>query len=361
MLEPMDAPRRTLSIGPITISIRREGREDDVRHIGPPTSLAIHILVLVLVVLLSVEKEKKVERELEVAKAQEPIAVTFIDPLPPPPPKTPPVKAAPQKMEMRQMPPPPSQKPLRMQPAPDTIAALKNAPKDAPQRNAGKNDSRPAGGQAGGPLPKPADGVPDSGSTGYETNAPTGFESANQPKDLEGRLRQFQRAVEEATPPARKGPKGGGHGTGGIEMPQMPETGFGVGNLEFEGRDFDWADYGRQIYWVILRAWYRRLLTDSGVFERWASENRQWVLDHKSRVRFTIDRGGKVVDIAVEGPSGCYPLDDSAREALQEVVLPPLPDDFPRSEEVVHARFIAEGEIRVMRVQLQQLHDAGWF
>ena len=90
MLEPMDAPRRTLSIGPITISIRRDVREDDVRHIGPPTSLAIHILVLVLVVLLSVEKEKKVEHELEVAKAQEPIAVTFIDPLPPPTPKTPP-------------------------------------------------------------------------------------------------------------------------------------------------------------------------------------------------------------------------------------------------------------------------------
>ena len=112
-------------------------------------------------------------------------------------------------------------------------------------------------------------------------------------------------------------------------MPQMPETGFGFGNLEFEGRDYDWANYGRQIYWVILRAWYRRLWTDSGVFERWASENRQWVLDHKSRVRFTIDRGGKVVDIAVEGPSGCYPLDDSAREALQEVVLPPTAGRFP--------------------------------
>lgn len=359
MLEPMDSPRRTLSIGPITISIRREVREGDVRPIGPPASLGLHVLVLALVVLLSVEHEKKVVHEEEVAKAKTPVTVTFVDPLPPPPaPKPPPPMRAPRTAAV---PPPPPQKPLRMQPAPDTIAALEHEPKDAPRRSPGKNDSRPAGGQAGGPLSKPADGVPASGSIGHETDAPAGYQPADKPSDLEGRLRSFQRAVEEATPPARKGPKGGGSGPGGIVMPQMNGIGFGGPDLYFEGNDYDWTSYRRQIYWEILRAWYRRLLADSGVFERWAAENKTWLLDHQARVRFTIQRTGRVVDVEVEGPSGCFPLDDSAREALQEVVLPPLPDDFQRQDEIVHARFIAQGEIRVMRGELQRLQDAGWF
>src|SRR5262249_10396877 len=104
-----------------------------------------------------------------------------------------------------------------------------------------------------------------------------------------------------------------------------------------------------------------RLLADSGVFERWAAEKRIFELDHKSGVHFTILRSGQVVDIGVESASGCRPLDDSATEALQEVVLPPLPDDFKRESETVHARFIAEGPIQGMRQKLQQLHDAGWF
>jgi hypothetical protein len=72
-------------------------------------------------------------------------------------------------------------------------------------------------------------------------------------------------------------------------------------------------------------------------------------------------RSGEVVDIAIETPSGCYPLDDSATDALKEVVLPPLPSDFQRDQEIVHARFIAEGEIRTMKAYLQQLKSAGYF
>jgi len=144
-------------------------------------------------------------------------------------------------------------------------------------------------------------------------------------------------------------------------MPALPPTGFGVGNLEFEGRDYDWDSYGRQIHGIIWRAWHNRLLTTSSVFERWAAENRNWMLDHRNGVRFTILRSGQVVDVAIETPSGCYPLDDSATDALREVVLPPLPSDFQRDSETVHARFIAEGEIRTMHAFLQQMKSAGYF
>jgi TonB family protein len=358
MLSPMDSPRRTLSLGPITISIRREVHEDDVRRIGIAASFVVHALILFL--SIAFHRHDARARQLEIAKAPPtPVTVTFVNPLKPQPQ---PAKPNPQEpaFTMKRPPKPPT-KPLRMEPAPETIASLRNAPKDSPRKDAGRNDTRPAGGQAGGPLPKPTAGVPqEDGSAGRETVADRGAQT-DQPKDLNGRLRDFQRALEAPRPPSPKGPKGGGSGTGGVTMPQMPETGFGVGNLDFEGRDYDWADYGRQIYWEILRAWYRRLLADSGVFERWAGEKRRFMLDDTARLRFTITRSGQVIDISVEGPSACYPLDDSAREALQEVVLPPLPEDFARDSETVHARFIAEGDIRAMRGQLQSLHDYGWF
>ena len=55
------------------------------------------------------------------------------------------------------------------------------------------------------------------------------------------------------------------------------------------------------------------------------------------------------------------PLDASAADALREVVLPPLPADFPRGSETVHGRFIATGDIRTMRRTLEFLRRAGYF
>ena len=66
---------------------------------------------------------------------------------------------------------------------------------------------------------------------------------------------------------------------------------------------------------------------------------------------FTIQRNGEVTGIILEGPSGCYPLDDSALDALREVILPPLPKDFPRDQETVHARFIAATLANLLLVQ----------
>jgi hypothetical protein len=348
----MDSPRTTFALGPLEVSFRR--RDDNVR-LGIFGSLAVHVLVIALLIVAVPAKKPVVEAET--ARAANPsIPVTFVDPLPRPP------KPRQDEIVSRKPPPAPSVKPLRMQPAPETSAAAKLAPKESPSTSAGLRDVKPAGGEQGGPKIVPTPGVPPPATQGQEHQpADDVATNADEPKDILGRLREFRKAVEAPRPSTPKGQEGGGHGSGGISMPDLPSTGFGVGNLEFEGRDYDWENYGRQIHGIIWRAWHNRLLVTSSVFERWAAENRSWMLDHRNGVRFTILRTGQVVDVAIETPSGCYPLDDSATDALKEVVLPPLPADFQRDTETVHARFIAEGEIRTMKAYLQQMKNAGFF
>jgi hypothetical protein len=249
-----------------------------------------------------------------------------------------------------------------MQPVPESITASKIASKPTKAEESGRKDKNPAGGEQGGPKPLPTPGTPPPQESGADRATVDEVQSGvNDSKDILGRLREFKRAVEAPRPSSPTGPSGGGKGTGGVTMPALPPTGFGIGNLEFEGRDYDWESYGRQIHGIIWRAWHNRLLITSSVFERWAAENRNWMLDHRNGVRFTILKTGQVVDVAVETPSGCYPLDDSATDALREVVLPPLPSDFQRDTETVHARFVAEGEIRTMHAFLQQMKNAGFF
>jgi TonB-like protein len=352
MAEPMESPRTTFALGPLEISFRR--RDDNVR-LGIVASLAMHVLVIALLIVAVPSKHGAVDA-IVAAAAKPSIPITFVDPLPRPP--------NPRQDEIVSRRPPPAApvKPLRMQPAPETSAAAKSAPKESPSTTAGLRDRRPAGGEPGGPKAAPTPGVPPPASQGQERQPASDVASnADEPKDILGRLREFRKAVEAPRPTSPQGQEGGGHGSGGISMPNLPATGFGVGNLEFEGRDYDWENYGRQIHGIIWRAWHNRLLVTSSVFERWAAENRNWMLDHRNGVRFTILRTGQVVDVAIETPSGCYPLDDSATDALKEVVLPPLPPDFQRDMETVHARFIAEGEIRTMKAYLQQMKNAGFF
>jgi hypothetical protein len=347
----MESPRTTFALGPLEISFRR--REDNVR-LGVLGSVVVHVLVIALLMVAVPSRKAVVEAEVA-PQTKSSIPITFVDPLPRQP--------KPKQDEIASRTPPPAAraKPLRMQPVPEITGAAKSATKDS-TKSAGRRDQNPAGGEQGGPKPSPTPGVPPPATDGTERQAQDDVAwNADEPKDILGRLREFRKAVEAPRPSTPQGPEGGGRGSGGITMPDLPSTGFGIGNLEFEGRDYDWEDYGRQIHGIIWRAWHNRLLITSSVFERWAAENRSWMLEHRNGVRFTILRTGQVVDVAIETPSGCYPLDESATDALKEVVLPPLPADFQRDTETVHARFIAEGEIRGMKAFLQQMKDAGYF
>jgi outer membrane biosynthesis protein TonB len=180
--------------------------------------------------------------------------------------------------------------------------------------------------------------------------------------DLGQAIRDFSDAVARAR--ASNPPSSGGGSPRNVFVPDpgdVPTTGFGVGNLMFESRDYDWTEYARSIYWEIWKAWHRRLYHTTYDFERWGHEVNSFQLNHQVQVRFVIEASGQVTEISIEGYSGCPPLDASATDALAEVVLQPLPADFPRDREVVHARFIAIGHIMGMRQTLRWLRYNGYF
>ena len=327
-------------------------------------SVIAHLLVLIALLLMP---DWRKDLAVRVAPAEEVAAssppIVFMSPRPPAPPSPRPqpdprVRERPDEtMRFRQETPPPIEVPKddRYRMRPNGVIPNEPPPRETREpRDVGQNDTRPPGGQRGGPLATPTPGSPQTEDAGTPPLAP---------RDLAGRIRNFQQALPKPDlTPSNKGPKGGGQGEGGpLDLSKLPFVGYGIGNLQFESADYDWGDYGRAIYIAIWRAWHNRLWMTSGVFERWASEKQNWALDHRNVVRFTITKDGQVVDVAVETSSGCYPLDDSAADALREVVLPPLPQDFPRGEETVRARFIAEGDIRTMRRSLQSLKDRGYF
>jgi outer membrane biosynthesis protein TonB len=78
--------------------------------------------------------------------------------------------------------------------------------------------------------------------------------------DLGQAIRDFSDAVARAR--ASNPPSSGGGSPRNVFVPDpgdVPTTGFGVGNLMFESRDYDWTEYARSIYWEIWKAWHRRL------------------------------------------------------------------------------------------------------
>ena len=241
--------------------------------------------------------------------------------------------------------------------APRAPAPPVEAPDDRPAGTAPRAQPGPDRAQ----VPAPGGSVlPDE--RGAPTRPPPASRPGTRPFDLNRAMQDFRRTVPPANP--REGPATGeapsGQGTG-KGIPMFGTAGFGVGNLEFESRDYDWTDYYRQIYLAVLSAWYSRLYQTEERFEKFALDRQDWTLDHTAQIRFTILRSGQVVDVAIEGPSGCIPLDDSAVDALREVVLPPLPEDFKRDRERVHARFIAIGDIRGMRNSLENARRQGVF
>jgi outer membrane biosynthesis protein TonB len=209
--------------------------------------------------------------------------------------------------------------------------------------------------------------LPDdpSGQTLRGTDTPP---QAAQPErerlDVSRALRDFGRTVSRGPNDPRQPSSSGGGTPNNVFVPDLsalPTTGFGMGNLRFESTDFDWSDYGRQIYMAIWRAWHNRLHVTTNEFDKWAHQERTWYLDHSAAVRFVIERSGQVTGIAIEGASGCQPLDQSAVDALEEVLLPPLPAAFPRDREVVHARFITQGDVRTMKEILAHYKRMGLF
>ncbi|NIM00820.1 MAG: hypothetical protein GTN89_07885 [Acidobacteria bacterium] len=176
------------------------------------------------------------------------------------------------------------------------------------------------------------------------------------------RLTDFSRAVQRARDAAPAQPEQAPRNMFEPDWSNLPpHTGQVLGNMMFESGDYDWTDYQRQIYWIIWRTWHNRLLARVDDFEKWAQQNQSGYMDHINQIRFTIERNGEISSITVETESDSIPFDLSSVEGLDEAVLPPLPDDFPRDTETVHAQFIGQGEIGLMRRGLQRLKQMGVF
>ena len=332
--DPLHLPRGE---DPFTVRLRRRAEV---------TSALVHVLLILFVLLLPQLLPESLRHPARRAAAPkvEKLPITFQEFRPPPPPQPQPQARheAPRHGE------PEAPKPVQPAPQPD-------------RQPAGASGPRPEKGPDRGQIPPPGGSVLPP-ETGVPARSAPAARPGSRPFDLNRAMEDFRRAVPPADPkegpPAGTGNAGQGKGRG---VPMFGTTGFGVGNLEFESRDYDWNDYYRQIYLAILSAWYSRLYQTEERFEKFALDRQDWTLDHSARIRFTILRSGQVVNVAVEGESGCVPLDDSAVDALREVVLPALPQDFKRDRETVHGGFIAIGDVRGMRRSLEAARAQGIF
>ena len=232
------------------------------------------------------------------------------------------------------------------------------APQEPPLEAEEAQDPEQPGEAASADLSQDPDAQTRSG-----TDSAPRTEPARPRLDVNQALRNFGRTSTRRASSSRQ-PQSSGGTPSNVFVPDLsalPTTGFGMGNLQFESTDFDWSDYGRQIYMAIWRAWHNRLYVTTNEFDKWAHRERNWYLNHGAAVRFVIERSGQVTEITVEAASGCPPLDQSAADALEEVLLPPLPAAFPRDREVVHARFITRGDVRTMKQILVHYKQLGLF
>jgi len=248
------------------------------------------------------------------------------------------------------------------EPTPPTTSAqmAPATPPPIPAPSSRQPESQPPSAE---PTERPALDLPDRDGAIAPAQRPPAREPA---PSIRERMRDFLRSAPESqSQPSEASPTSPPGSRQGLDLPdldRLPVSGFGMDrNLVFESTDYDWSDYSRQIYMAIWRAWHNRLWATAERFERWSYVGGQPFLEHQVVVRFTIEETGEVTAIQILLPSGCEPLDASAADALAEVVLPPLPEDFPRTREHVRARFVATGEIKSMRRYLDYLKGQGWF
>jgi hypothetical protein len=349
-------------------------KQEEPKQFRLSVALAISVLLHVLLALLSVWAP--VTRHV-VAAPQEPedtlLQFTFAPEVDQPADEPQQAEGVPFESEAVQPVPQPSFEPSglpSLQPPSDEGMPLEEAPEQVEEvaevlepAEEPEPESASRADEASSALPELDDGSVARNEEQAQAEDPTEQEQTTPQIDLNRALRDFGQAVNRARAEQPPSEQGGGQARNVFtpDPASFPPTGFGAGNLVFESRDFDWSDYARQIYVALWRAWHNRLYHTTEDFEKWAHTNRNWFLAHQSQVRFVIERSGQVTGIQLEVPAGCLPRDESAIDALVEVILPPLPADFPRDQEVVHVRFIANGPIGQMRPTLTQLKRMGLF
>ncbi len=310
----------------------------------------IHMIVLILLVWLPAvrphREEKKEVVQFDVTKQEQP----------PPKPKPREPEPRPFRTPPASRPTPPTggaaERPQFVPPSGSQLPPPQSLPRERvdsrfPSQLPDPSSLGPKGDRPGGPA----------GGVGEPAAGPGRGEGAPGTSELSRAILDFRRSLlnREGSGGGGKGEGGSGSGGSGIGSGPPSASGFGFGNLLFEGNDYDFVKkgYASQAYYAILKAWYRRLYAMADRFEQWAFARGNFLLDHQNRIRFVIGHSGQIERVELLTESGCQPLDVSATDALREVVLPPLPEDFPRGEEGVLVTFMAMGDIHGMRTDPQ--------
>jgi TonB family protein len=101
--------------------------------------------------------------------------------------------------------------------------------------------------------------------------------------------------------------------------------GGGFGTMSFDTQGFPWGDYARLLYVAIRNAWLERIPLAA----------REGIAGFTCQ-HFVIAREGSITTLEVVRPSAVPPFTKAASDAIRAASpVPPLPSDFPKSEEGV--------------------------
>ena len=162
----------------------------------------------------------------------------------------------------------------------------------------------PVGGAAPGAPPATVDSTARRGSssTGGRSTGPAAGGGSRRPADLKP---QMEYKFQFNNPGWLKG---GGYGT-----------------MSFDTQGFPWGEYARLLYVAIRNAWLERIPLAA----------REGIAGYTCQ-HFIIAREGSITALEVVRPSDVPPFTKAASDAIRAASpLPPLPDEFPKSEEGV--------------------------
>jgi len=206
--------------------------------------------------------------------------------------------------------------------------------------------------------------------------------------DLGRAIRDFRSDPGVTALPTAPAPQGNPEG---IDLPLGTFETIGFGDdvdLAFETREFDWSDYSRQVYKAIWKAWHERMCvrfrsetirtladTHGGQqvtaygqqvctiddFAEWSRATGSGTVAHAVLIQFTIERDGDVAEVRIVRSDGNAAVDTTSSETLLKVVLPPLPENFPKERERVRARFLVDATVPALRHGLGAMKARGYF
>jgi hypothetical protein len=240
-------------------------------------------------------------------------------------------------------------------PQPQAIELPQGSPVPADEANRSDEEAEEAGAQtpASSPTasnrgPAPPQGKGESGpGKGRSTS---GRKTLGQILDAYAAKPAIPTDLQALAPDAPQGSAGGTRWNFDNPNPAFPVR---IGSLSFDSKGADFGPWLKEFHARVLNEWNRnieewhervwqdivgaRLVTDS---EKW---NRYAVLVSQTRgvtgVNFEVTREGSVVKLDVIHASGTLDLDRSVHKTLRNVLLPPLPDDYPDDSLLIRAGF----------------------